>query len=153
METTDVRSAADYAVKQSKSYLGKQIDERTTTIGRQAGAVAQELRSATRQLEQNGVPSVATAYVERGASLVDGLAQYLQEADSERLIADLEAFARREPWAIAAGALVAGFAASRFLKAGSMRRYQASQPGYTTTGTSYGDRPANAYESGERYAP
>ncbi|HEY4439670.1 MAG TPA: hypothetical protein VGN14_04400, partial [Candidatus Elarobacter sp.] len=127
-------------------------DERTTTIGRQAGAVAQELRSVTRQLEQNGVPSAATAYVERGASLVDGMAQYLQQADSERLVAYLEAFARREPWAIAAGALVAGFAASRFLKAGSMRRYQASRP-RSASGTSYGDHQANAYESGERYAP
>ena len=151
METTDVREAAQEAVKQSKSFLGKQVDERSTTIGRQAGAVAQELRSVSRQLEQNGVPGAATAYVERGAELVDGVAQYLQDADSERLIADLEAFARREPWAIAAGALVVGFAASRLLKAGSLRRYTATRGGYAG-GTSYGDRASNAYESGDQYA-
>jgi hypothetical protein len=127
MQTTDVREAAEYAVKQSKSFFGKQVDERSTLLGRKAGAIAQELHTVAGQLRTSGVPGSATAYVDRGAELVDGLGQYLQEADSDRLIGDLETFARREPWAIAAGALVAGFAASRFLKASSMRRYTRSE--------------------------
>jgi hypothetical protein len=40
-------------------------------------------------------------------------------------LADVEAFARRQRWLVAAGGLALGFAASRFLKASSSRRYQA----------------------------
>jgi hypothetical protein len=57
----------------------------------------------------------------------------LREKDSDALLADVEDFARRQPWAVGAGALVLGFVGSRFLKASSGRRYserygQASAP-------------------------
>jgi hypothetical protein len=42
----------------------------------------------------------------------------------------VEDFARSKPWAVAAGGLALGFAASRFLKASSSRRYQQTQAGY-----------------------
>jgi hypothetical protein len=146
MQTTDVREAAAQAVQGSKSFLGKQVDERSTTIGQQIETVAHELRGVGDQLRTTGVGDGAATYVDRGADLVDQFGQYLQDADSDRLIADLEAFARRAPWAVAAGALMLGFAASRFLKTSSARRYHG--------GGAYGSSYGTAYDSGAtRYAP
>ena len=124
MQTTDVREAAQSAVDQSKTFLSRQVDERASQIGRQLEPVVQELRHVGEQLGQTGVAGPVASYVNQGADLAERLAQYLEEADGERLMRDLETIARRRPWAIAGGALVLGFAASRFLKTSSARRYR-----------------------------
>jgi hypothetical protein len=129
MNTADVRETAQNAVNQGKSYFGKQVDERSTLIGQQIGSLAQDLRSAGDHLRENGTVGAAAGYVDQGAELVDKLAQYLQDADSDRLIGDLEQYARQQPWAIAGAALVLGFAASRFLKTSSVRRYTSAYGG------------------------
>ena len=129
MQTTDVRETAQNAVNQGKSFLGKQVDERSTVIGQQIGSLAQDLRSVGDQLRENGTVGAAAGYVDQGADLVDRVAQYLQSADSDQLIGDLETYARRQPWAIAGAALVLGFAASRFLKTSSVRRYTSAYGG------------------------
>ncbi|HEX3464360.1 MAG TPA: hypothetical protein VHS78_09970 [Candidatus Elarobacter sp.] len=145
MQTTDVRETAQNAVNQGKSLLGKQIDERSTQIGQQIGSVAQELRNVGDQLRQNGPAGLAAGYVDQAAELVERLGSYLQDADSERLIGDLEQIARKNPWGIAAGALVLGFAASRFLKTTSARRYR----GYDDA-SSYGGE-TSSYGGGMSY--
>ncbi len=129
MQTTDVRETAQNAVNQGKSFLGKQVDERSTAIGQQIGSLARDLRSAGDHLRESGTVGGAAGYVDQGADLIDKLAQYLQDADSERLVGDLEQYARQQPWAIAGAALVLGFAASRFLKTSSVRRYTSAYGG------------------------
>ncbi|HEY0382857.1 MAG TPA: hypothetical protein VGC72_11735 [Candidatus Elarobacter sp.] len=138
MQTTDVRETAQNAVNQGKSFLGKQVDERSTVIGQQIGSLAQDLRNVGDQLRESGTVGAAAGYVDQGAELVDKLATYLQDADSDTLIGDLENYARRQPWAIAGAALVLGFAASRFLKTSSARRYRDAGDGSTGGGGSYG---------------
>ncbi|MBV9440934.1 MAG: hypothetical protein JOZ24_13165 [Candidatus Eremiobacteraeota bacterium] len=125
MQTTDVRQAAQGAVDQSKSFVNRQVDQRTTQLGDQIGGVADDLRGIADNLRQNETIGIAGSYVEQGADLIDGAAQYLRDADADRLMMDIEGLARRQPWACAAGALVIGFAASRFLKTSSTRRYLA----------------------------
>jgi len=147
MQTTDVRETAQNALNQGKSLLGKQVDDRSTQIGQQIGSVAQDLRNVGDQLRQSGTVGAAAGYVDQGADLIERVGRYLEDADSDRLIGDLENYARRQPWAIAAAALVAGFAASRFLKTSSARRYRGagddasygSTGGYGGGGSSYGD--------------
>ncbi len=129
MQTTDVRETAQNAVNQGKSFLGKQVDERSTVIGQQIGSLAQDLRNVGDQLRESGTVGGAAGYVDQGAELIDKVAQYLQDADSDRLIVDLERYARQQPWAIAGAALVLGFAASRFLKTSSVRRYTSAYGG------------------------
>jgi hypothetical protein len=129
MQTTDVREAAQNAVEQGKSRLGKEVDERTTQIGRQVGTVAQELRHVGDQLRASGPVGLAAGYVDQAADLVDRLGVYLQDSDSEQLMGDLENIARQNPWGIAVGALVLGFATSRFLKTSSARRYRGATGG------------------------
>jgi hypothetical protein len=150
---TDVRETAQNAVHQGKSFLTKQIDDRTTQIGRQVGAVADEIRKTADQLRESGPVGLAADYVDQAADFVDRIGRYLQDADSDRLMRDLENVARRQPYAVAAAALALGFAASRFLKTSSARRYRegldgggatygsTSAYGGSTYGeTTYGDR-------------
>jgi hypothetical protein len=49
----------------------------------------------------------------------------------------VEDFGRRQPWAVIAGGLALGFAASRFLKASSSRRYESSSNLPSRRGTAY----------------
>ena len=150
MQTTDVRETAQNAVNQGKSFLGKQVDERSTLIGQQIGSLAQDLRSAGDQLRNSGAGGAAASYVDQGAELIDKLGRYLQDADSDQLIGDLEAYARKQPWAIAGAALVLGFAASRFLKTSSTRRYRgATDGGGVSGGNTYGSY--GSYGGGSSY--
>lgn len=48
----------------------------------------------------------------------------MKESDADRILRDVEDFARRQPWALAAGAFVVGLLGSRFVKASSSRRYE-----------------------------
>ena len=160
MQTTDVRETAQNALNQGKSILGKQIDDRTTQIGQQVDSVAQELRNVGDQLRQSGPAGLAAGYVDQAAELVDRFGGYLQDADSDKLMGDLENIARQNPWGIAAGALVLGFAASRFLKTSSARRYRdalgegsygGGYGGSTYGDTTYGDG-TGVRSGGTRYA-
>lgn len=138
MQTSEVRDAAAQAVNQSKSFLSRQVDQRTTELGDRAATIAGELRHVSGQLRQSGIAPGAD-YTDRGAEVVENVARYLRGADGEQLIEDLESLARRQPWTFAAGALVAGFAASRFLKTSSSRRFRSGSAGrYESGGTAYG---------------
>jgi hypothetical protein len=48
----------------------------------------------------------------------------MKESDADRILGDVEDFARSNPWAVAAAGLALGFVASRVLKASSTRRYE-----------------------------
>lgn len=123
MDAREVQQAARGAVDQSKSFVSRQVDERTTQIGMRIGSAAYDLRNAGQQLRETPGSPVAP-YVDRGADLVERFGQYLRDADSDRIVGDLESLARSQPWALAAGAAAIGFAASRFLKTSSTRRYR-----------------------------
>ena len=66
----------------------------------------------------------------------DRLGDYLRSASGDSILRDVERFTRSNPWLVAGGGLVLGFAASRFLKASSSRRYHSPDrdealPSYT----------------------
>ena len=77
------------------------------------------------------------------------MGDYLKGASGDRLLRDVEDFARRQPWLVAAGGLALGFAASRFLKASSSRRYQSGDGGYQEGG--YDRSSAGGYVGERRY--
>ena len=66
-------------------------------------------------------------YAEQAAEKAQKVGQRLQDASGDELLRDVEGFARKNPWAVAAGGLVLGLsAASRMLKASSNERYRSS---------------------------
>jgi hypothetical protein len=112
------------ALGQARGRLRDQVDRRSTQAGDQVQSAAQDVRSVAEQLRNQGKETPARV-AEQVADRAESFGSYLRDADGERLLGDVEAVARRQPWLVAAGGLALGFVASRFLKASSSRRYQA----------------------------
>ena len=127
---SDVQDKAVELKDQGRGKLGETLDRRTTEVGGQARQAAQVLRQSSTQLTSGGEGNT-----EQVAHLTDMAAEqferfggYLERASGEELLRDAEDFARRRPWMVAGIGLVAGLAASRFLKASSERRYGSATP-------------------------
>jgi len=104
----------------------EQLDRRSTQAGEQVQAIGNALHSGVGQLRSEGkdVPAkVMTQLAERA----EDLGAYLQSAQADQMITDLERFARRRPWVTAGAGGLAGFVASRFVKASADRRYEGSR--------------------------
>jgi hypothetical protein len=115
------REAADHA----RGRVRDQLDQRSTQLGEQVGSSVSDARSVAEQLRNQGKQAPAR-YVEQAADRAERLGGYLCESDGDRLLNDVEDFARRNTWAVALGGLALGFAASRLLKASSSDRYRSS---------------------------
>jgi hypothetical protein len=108
-----------------KERLKEQVDQRSTQAGEQVNTVAGDVRSVAGELRNQGKDKPAQ-YAEQAAERVQNVGQWLERSDGDQILRDVEGFARRNPWAVAAGGLVLGLAASRFLKASSSERYRSS---------------------------
>ncbi len=124
MQSSDLKSVASDAASKSRSFISAQLDDRSTQIGTTVSATAGDLRRIADELRTNETVPGSADLAERGATFIDRIGTYLTDADGEQLIADAENFARQRPWVVAGAALVAGFAASRVLKASSIQRYR-----------------------------
>jgi hypothetical protein len=150
------------AAGQTRSRLRDQVDQRSTQAGDQVQSAAQDVRKVAEQLRGQGKETPARV-AEQVADRAEAFGSYLRDADGERLLGDAETFARRQPWLVAAAGLALGFAASRFLKASSSRRYQAGPDrsyagpsGYeaaAVTGTASTSDPANISSDDARKTP
>jgi hypothetical protein len=118
-----VQEKAGELKSQAGSRLREQVDERSTQAAEQAQAMSQALRSSSDQLRSEGHDTPAKL-IDGAADRVDRLGSYLRQSDSNRLLNDAEGWARSRPWVAAAAGALIGFAASRFLKASSSRRYE-----------------------------
>jgi vacuolar-type H+-ATPase subunit H len=127
---------------QAGGRLREQVDTRSTQAGEQVTSMADAMRRTGEQLRSDGKEGPAKV-TDQAAERAERLGGYLRDSDADQILGDVERFARRQPWAVAAGGVVLGFIASRFLKASSSRRYQASageRPGefpYRTSSPSY----------------
>jgi hypothetical protein len=114
---------AQQAAAKARSGLREQVERRSTQAGERVHGTAQDVRSVAEQLRQQGKDQPAKL-ASQAADRVERVGSYLRESDADRILGDVEAFARRQPWAIAVGGLLVGLAASRVLKASSTERYQ-----------------------------
>ena len=113
-----------------REQLRSQLDERTTDIGRQTKGFADVLRKSGNEMEAQNGGGAATARITSGvADRLERAGGYLEGARGDDMLRDAERFARERPWVVAGIAAAAGFAASRFLKASSERRYGAGNGG------------------------
>ena len=104
----------------------EQLDQRSTQAGEQVQAMAHVLQSGVEQLRSEGkdVPAKMMAQV---AERAEDFGAYLHSAQADRMLMDIERFARRRPWLTAGVGVFAGFLASRFVKASADRRYESSR--------------------------
>jgi hypothetical protein len=124
-----VTQKAEVAQETARGRLRDQVDQRSTQAGERLAGTAADVRSVAEELRRQGKDTPARM-VEQAAGQADRAADYLKTASGDRILRDVEDLARSKPWAVAAGGLALGFAASRFLKASSSRRYHAVQAGY-----------------------
>jgi uncharacterized protein YjbJ (UPF0337 family) len=109
--------------QQAQARMREQVDQRSTQAGEQVRVTADALRSTSRQLRDHGQDAQAQA-AEKAAHHAERLGGYLSESSADRILSDVEDFGRRQPLAVIGLGVVAGFVASRFLKASSRERYQ-----------------------------
>lgn len=115
---------AGQAAQQARSRARQQVDERSTQAGARVSSTASDARQVADALREKGQEQPAKL-AEQAADRAEKLGGYLQAADADRILSDVEDFGRRQPLAIVFGGLALGFAASRFLKASSEARYHA----------------------------
>jgi hypothetical protein len=120
-----VQEAADDARSKTRERLRSQVDDRSTAIGRQLSSTADAMRGTSERLRGEGNDKAASA-IDAVAERSQQLGSYLVRVDGDGLLRDVEDFARRQPWLMAGGSAVAGFLASRFMKASSTSRYRSS---------------------------
>jgi hypothetical protein len=124
------KDKAGEAAQQARGRVREQLDQRSTQAGERVTSQASDVRTVASTLREQGQDKPAQL-AEQAADKVEQLGGYLTSADADKLLHDLEDMARRQPMAVAFGGLALGFMASRFLKASSAQRYQATQGGYT----------------------
>lgn len=117
---------AQAAAGQVQDRLREQLDQRSAQAAAQINEQASDLRSVSQALREEGKDGPAKA-ADRLASYGERVGGFLRDKDADALLRDAEDFGRRKPAGVAAGGLVVGFAAARFLKASSTRRYSAQR--------------------------
>jgi hypothetical protein len=108
---------------EARNRVRDQVDQRSTDAGEQVHRHAGDLRDVAQQLREQGKDAPARV-ADQVAERAERAGSWMKESDADRIIGDVEDFARSNPWAVAAGGLALGFAASRVLKASSSRRYE-----------------------------
>jgi hypothetical protein len=138
---------AQQAAGQVQERLRAQLDQRFTQLSGQVGEQASGLRSVGEVLHEQGTDGPANL-AEQLAGYAERVARYLHEKDAGAVLSDAEGLGRRQPWAVAAGGVALGFAASRFLKASSSQRYHGPD-GQGFGGQTTVSRPAGVYTAGQ----
>jgi ElaB/YqjD/DUF883 family membrane-anchored ribosome-binding protein len=118
-----VQDAAQQAKGQTRDQLRSQVNTCSTQAGEQVSSTAEAMRRTSEQLRSEGKDSAARV-IDEVADRSERLGGYPTQADADRILGDVEDFARRQPWVFVGGSAVLGFLASRFMKASSRSRYQ-----------------------------
>jgi hypothetical protein len=113
---------AQQAAGQARDQVRSQIDQRSTDAGEKVSAQGSDLRAVGDQLREQGKDGPAKL-ADQAAHHVERAGSWLSESDADKILHDVEDAARKNPWAVVAGGVALGFAASRFLKASSGDRY------------------------------
>jgi ElaB/YqjD/DUF883 family membrane-anchored ribosome-binding protein len=122
-----VQQTAHQASQKTAEYLRGQTEARAGQVGGELRAVADVLRRSGQSLQADG-KHVSGEAVDSITKTIERIASYLGDATGDRMLHDVESFGRRRPWGLVGIGVGVGIAASRFLKASSVARYQSSQP-------------------------
>jgi uncharacterized phage infection (PIP) family protein YhgE len=107
---SDVAQAAETAKAEARRIASQQKEAGADRLGEMAGAV----HGAARSLE-SGMPQMAS-YVRDAAGKLEDAAKTLRTRNIDDLMGEVGRFARAQPALFFGGAMLAGFALTRFLK-------------------------------------
>jgi hypothetical protein len=130
-----VQETASSAKEQVGDRFTRMVQERSNQTGEQAVQMAETIRQNATSMREQGQDGPAR-FAEQAADRVQAVGMYLRDNDGDRILSDVEDFARRQPVVVAAGAFALGFLGARFLKASSAKRQASRQ----TTGPTFEER-------------
>ncbi|MBJ7602335.1 MAG: hypothetical protein JF888_03955 [Candidatus Dormibacteraeota bacterium] len=125
--TSSAKEQLQVASGSAREKMREQVNTRSTQAGHQVDSIGQAMRKAGEHLSGQGYELPAKA-ADQLAQRVEQLGGYLRESDADRILGDLENYARQQPLIVATAGLAVGVAAARFLKTSSQRRYQQGKP-------------------------
>jgi hypothetical protein len=114
-ETADLRGLANTATQSARAFA----EEGKENTARQIGTVASAIRGAARELE--GQMPKGAELIRSAAASLESSAERLRQRSVEEWLTSVKRFAHDEPAALFGGAIVAGFAVSRFLNSSRAR--------------------------------
>jgi hypothetical protein len=120
------KEKTQHATEQARGIVAEQLGQRSTEYGQKIKSQTEDLRSLSEQLRSQG-KDMPAQWIDKAAEHAQRFGDYLESADANTLISDIENFARQKPWAIAAAAFGLGLLGSRVVKTSSEQRYT----GYT----------------------
>lgn len=139
-----VQQAAGQATEKLQQASGQvgdrvkqEVDTRSTMAGAQVGSTANSLRAVSKELRNQGEETPAKL-ADQIADKVEQVSSYLSDSDADKILSDVENFGRKQPWVVIGAGLAVGFAAARFLKASSSRRYDTMYGWRLPAGTASG---------------
>jgi hypothetical protein len=112
--SADVREKAGQAAGALIGEAHDLAEERKAAAADNVGRLSRAVHDAADQL--GGELPQAAGYIHSAADRLQGASRTLRERSVEDMVGDLTDFARRQPVAALAGAVLAGFALARFLK-------------------------------------
>src|SRR5204862_7183838 len=101
-------------VSQAGEKLLSSVEEQKAAAADFVGGIAGAMRRAANEFDKD-VPQAAQ-YIRRAADQIGTVSDAFRRRDLNQLVADVQGFARRQPTAFLGAAVLAGFAAVRFLK-------------------------------------
>lgn len=114
-EEADLRGLADTATHSARTFA----EEGKENTARQIGTVASAIRGAARELE--GQMPKGAEFVRSAAATLESSAEKLRQRSVDEWLQSVKRFAHDEPAALFGGAILAGFAVSRFLNSSRAR--------------------------------
>jgi ElaB/YqjD/DUF883 family membrane-anchored ribosome-binding protein len=119
-----IQEKASEAKQNTRERVRQEINTRSSQTGEQMTKTGSALRQTARQLRGDRQEQQAKV-LEAVADRTERLGRYLNQAEGEQILRDVERMARQRPWLVAGAGTVLGFLAARFTKASSARRYEA----------------------------
>ena len=116
-QASEFADAAKNVASQATDRLKEKVSEQRGAGAEYVGNLAETIRRAAREFD-NDLP-IAGKYIRKAAAQVENVSDSIRTGDFNDLVSNAQSFARRQPTAFLGMAVLAGFAAVRFLKSSS----------------------------------
>ena len=116
-QASELADAAKNVASQATDRLKEKVSEQRGAGAEYVGSLAETIRRAAREFDTD-LP-IAGKYIRKAAAQVENVSDSIRTGDINDLVSSAQSFARRQPTAFLGMAVLAGFAAVRFLKSSS----------------------------------
>jgi hypothetical protein len=133
-QAAELTDSAKGLASDASEKLRSAVETQKTAGAAYIGGLAAAVRRAAGEFDQE-IPQAAN-YIRGAAGAIDDFSDALRRRDLSQLVRDVQGFARSQPSAFLGAALIAGFAAVRFLKSSALASTDHSAPSFSppTTG-------------------